>query len=251
MGNVGVYRFYRGELGEAERLFRRALEIARRLKDSRAVVDSVLSLGLIAFAHGDVEGEARQLAEGHRMLHEVGDMRVRAHFLAEVCLCRLRCGNREGAVDALRDGRDCVQEAGSTEVDGWLDYAEGELHRDGQDLERALACAARALEVLERCGARCDAAIVERQLGCLYRDMGPDWVDRAERHFNRSQATFESMGARVELGITLMEIANLWLLLEALEEGGECLERAADLFRQSGALARADEADRERTKRSR
>lgn len=243
--NVGGSLLCRGEVQEGRRVLGDNLSRAINLENWRGALDTLQSLALLEESAGQTGNAAKHFEEGRRLLPRISDSNQRAMFLAVYAVHCLSIGKRELATDAIRDCHETRSEIDGTEAHGWVRLAESEvLYQDGE-FESARKIAEKALKTFQSSGSRWAAALANRQLACVYREMGPDWVDRTERHFQLASEDLEAMGARLELGLTLLEEAQLWSQLEEIEEALYCLDESARLFRECGASERAKEAKRQ------
>ena len=92
----------------------------------------------------------------------------------------------------------------------------GDLAAARDELELSLAALAAAPRVLR---ARASCA-----LGTIYRDLGPDWADRVERHFEHAIKEFADMGALRDLALARTEYSHYWSLLGEDEAAASLLE---------------------------
>ena len=76
---------------------------------------------------------------------------------------------------------------------------------------------------------------VERVLGAGFRDLGPEWADRTEKHFDEAIRILDGIGARHELALALAEYGAYWHLLGEPEEARSHLKRAEALLTEVGA----------------
>ncbi|MBI4583699.1 MAG: tetratricopeptide repeat protein [Planctomycetes bacterium] len=243
-GNVGAFKFYQGDFAGAEAIFHQNLQLSQKLGDPRAIADACQSLGRLDNARGDPEVGERCLSEGLKVLLEVNDTALQASYLAEVARARFLAGNLPGAREFLAKSWQAAREVEGREIHGWLHCVESELLLAAGELDPAAEAARRAVEALDRFGPRFDASIAHRQLARCYRELGPDWVDQAEKHFEAAKQSFEAMGARFELGLAHFEEALLWEQLEEGDAACACLEKAVTLFQHCGASKRAEEAEK-------
>ena len=79
-------------------------------------------------------------------------------------------------------------------------------------------------------GNRLERARFSREVGILFRELGPDEADRTEKHLGRAVSEFEAMGCPVEAAESLGEFGAYWSLLEEEEIAGEHFERGLALL---------------------
>lgn len=244
-GNIGSFKYFQGDLNSAAKIFQENLDIAQRISYVPAIPDALYCLGRLENARGHPEIAEKNLLEGIRNLPESKADDLRALYCAELALSRLYLKNREGASDALNDGREHAREVEDPSVLGMLYLVEAEYHLEFEDLDSSLDAAHKAVEILDKSGWKFDAALAHRLLARVYREMGPDWVDQTENYFKKAHKCFEEMNSQFELGRTFFEEAKLWQLLEEMEETERCLREALRLFEKSGAPCLVEEVERE------
>jgi tetratricopeptide (TPR) repeat protein len=236
-GNLGSFLYYRGELGAARRIFVENLERARRLRHGRGLADALHSLGRLENAVLEPGAAAIHLGEGLDLLQRSADAEIRALTFGELALSRLGLGDAADARKALEQAWESCRDARGPELAGKLHDVASIVSLAEDDVERALDASLRAVEMLDGPGWRFDAAAAHRQLGRVFRQAGPDWVDKAERHFGSARAAFEALENRFELAKTHLEEAELWMLLEEPGEAEPLLCRARETFAACGAEA--------------
>ncbi len=233
-GNLGAFHFMQGDYRAARESFQETCALARRIGDRRSLADAHHCLGRLESTRGEPAEADRHLREAWRSAMDEEDRELRAGVLAARAAARLALGDREGADDAVSQGLEELSAGGTGEARAALLTVASHAELVRGEPKRAAQRAQEALDLIERTGTRFETALVHRQLGRAYGAMGLDWVDKAEKHLGAALRIQEELGARVEAAITLMEIGDLWALLE---EVGEALRR----YRQAElALADAD-----------
>lgn len=113
------------------------------------------------------------------------------------------------------------------------------LHRRGK-LDDACALGRELLERLPPSFERLSAALVHRELGTVYRDLGPDQADRTERHLAQSIEEFEAMECPHEAAEALRRFAEYWRFVEEPESADLCEHRAKELLARAFARPEND-----------
>jgi hypothetical protein len=70
---------------------------------------------------------------------------------------------------------------------------------------------------------------LELEIGTVFRELGPKWADRTEKHLERAVAAFEAMGCPVDTAEALGELAVYWRLLGEDDLAAEYLRRGEAL----------------------
>jgi LuxR family maltose regulon positive regulatory protein len=119
----------RGELREAERLAREALEVARtrRLEEHPSTEQAHVALGAVLHARGELDAAEEQFERAASLARRGGDRAEHAHVL--VWLARVRARQRDiaGAHAALDRARDLVPGLGVSCLKQLVDLLEQEL----------------------------------------------------------------------------------------------------------------------------
>ena len=226
----GVLARQQGDYHVAESLFRASVALARELKDSAAIAESLYWLGSIQFFTGN-ELDARALAEEsltlYRQLGNRGDTRRPLGILANLALTS---GNYEQAIALHKDRLLCAREAGDTLAVAGIQCYLGELAGEQGQHDRAtrlLDASYRTYEEFEHpegmARALADQAWVARARGNS---------SRAKQQFRRSLVLFQKLGATWGIADCLVGMARL-------AKDGAQFDIAARLFGSAAMLPQA------------
>ncbi|MGH8496347.1 MAG: protein kinase domain-containing protein [Gammaproteobacteria bacterium] len=101
-----------GRIGEAEREYRRAVELRRQAGDERGVAASLANLASIQRLQGDDEAARAGLEEALLTLERIGDKRATANLHNEIGYFEEQKGNYRAALDEYRDALRIRRELG-------------------------------------------------------------------------------------------------------------------------------------------
>lgn len=243
--NLGAFELYQGNLEQAATRLTRTLDLARHLSNPRAELDTLTALALLAQTWGDEEKAREYLEAGDAVLERIRDPDYRAVFQSEKSLFQLRSGDAGRAREIFDRAWEELADKEPTEARGLLLLARAELEHRQDDLEAARDSAEEAAAIFRQTGPGIQRAIADRVLARIYRDLGPDWADRAEHHFDAALVVFEKMGTPLELAETLVEIARFWSYLGEPEEALGHLEEAFKIFRQHDVDHRIEQLEQD------
>ncbi|HLU50036.1 MAG TPA: hypothetical protein VK116_18180, partial [Planctomycetota bacterium] len=129
-----------------------------------------------------------------------------------------------------------------------LELARLRYHVRRGDLDLACEIGRDLLANVPPSAERLARALVHRELGTVYRDLGPDHADRTERHLERAIEDFELMGCPHEVADTLRRYAQYFLLLGEDQLARDCEDRAgAAVSRAEGRAAIIELSRKERS----
>jgi tetratricopeptide (TPR) repeat protein len=231
---LGRVAHRRGDLDEAERLYRRALEISDRLDDHPGIASGYHQLGILAQTRGDLD-EAERL---YRRALEISERRDDESRLATTYH---QLGVLAHARGDLDEAERLYRQALST--DQWLGYQSGVAagyHQLGllaharKDLGEAHRLYNQALEINERLGDLSSTAASYHQLGVLAYGSGD--FDEAQRLCQLALEINERLGDVPRIATGYRQLARL------AEERGDSgradhfHSRALELEQRLGAL---------------
>jgi tetratricopeptide (TPR) repeat protein len=276
LNNIAQVFSYRGEFRAARASTERALRIFEEIGDPKGLVIARANLGELSHSLGELHTARRLLNESleqadrcgmHRLLemglHYLGSLEtdcgnyaeaeplllkclrtlppqpseLRAMTLGALAAVRIRLEEFELAEDALREAMHTASELRLREKLGILVGYEVRFHVERGCPERAIESAATLRgEGRPRMEAMA-GAVLSREIGRAYRELGPEWADQTEKHLSAALSEFERMESPHNLAETQAELAVYWRLLG--EEAG-----AEDLFRAAQRNLRSVQAPR-------
>ncbi len=175
----------RGELDAAAAAYREA---------SRHGHDPVPGFALLRLAQGDVPAAARAAT---RMLDEHGVAPATAALVAAAVEVRLASGDTAAARELSDELASFAEATGSEMLAAWAAYARGTVSLASGDPTAAIAALRAASTAWRALHVPHEVARTRVQLGLAYRATGDD--DAADFELDGARATFESLGAVVDL----------------------------------------------------
>ena len=215
---IGVHRFFaRGDAAGARSALEESLAIARRLRDVEAEGRSVLELGGIELASGNVDLALARFEEGLAIARELGSPYLEFELLSERGRGRLLSGDRDGAIADLRRSAAIVNDfrARVTSDESKVALVD---RRQGvfRDLAMALLAADRPIEALEAAEsgrARAFADVLHSRL------VRPKPADRGVLDDLRAEAARPGAGAPIAAGGSRAGVSSA--LLDRLRQQNE------------------------------
>jgi ATP/maltotriose-dependent transcriptional regulator MalT len=209
---LGLAHYQRGELHRLRGELDAAADAYRDA--SRYGHDPVPGFALLRLAQGDLDGAVRA---AKRMLDEQGAGAPRSALLAAAVEVRLGNGDTTAARD-LADELASIAEATGTEMlAACAGYAHGTVLLASGDATSAIAALRAACRAWRDLQAPYEVARASFQLGLAYRATGD--TDAAQLELHGARATFESLGAAVDLArIESLASAKPGLLTERERE---------------------------------
>jgi ATP/maltotriose-dependent transcriptional regulator MalT len=175
----------RGDLDAAAHAYRDA---------SRYGHDPVPGFALLRLAQGDVDGAVRA---AKRMLDEHGTGPARSGLLAAAVEVQLATGDTAAGRELVGELASLAEATGTEMVAAWAAYARGIVLFASGDATSAIAALRAACKAWRDLHAPYEVARTRFQLGLAYRATGDG--DAADLELDGARATFESLGATVDL----------------------------------------------------
>ncbi|MEM7231643.1 MAG: protein kinase [Planctomycetota bacterium] len=270
LNNLARIEFDRGQVSASNDSTEDALKNFSLLGDTKGILIALCNLAECAVVLGRFDQASERLAEARKLAERAGARRIVEAAEAQRARMDLIHGEAAVAEQRLRTLRDdlpghdlsrstiaCLCEALLAQSrmedvndylhDGEEDDAEWTLVRmRWHSLRRDPEIARMVGEDYLRSDNRCDLysrARVERELGCVFRELGPDWADRTERYLENSRRAFEEIRSPHESAESIAEIAVYWHLQGESEIAAEALSESQALFRTVGLEGRANQLE--------
>jgi ATP/maltotriose-dependent transcriptional regulator MalT len=189
---LGLAHYQRGELHRLRGELDAAAEAYREA--SRCGHDPVPGFALLRLAEGDVDGAVRAV---RRMLDEHGVGPARSGLLAAAVEARLAAGDTAEAGELAEELGELAAAMGTEMVSAFAEHARGTVLLASGDVPAAIAALRAACKTWRDLQMPYEVARTRFQLGVAYRAVGDD--DAAELELDGARATFQSLGAAVEL----------------------------------------------------
>lgn len=238
--NLGELAHVRSEFAKALEIFLENLSLAEKLRHERLWGTNLLAIAELELDRGNYE-EALARAQRSLASAEDGPKELRARALGTVAAASAALGNLEAASDALRDAFEVASETEVREHAGVLAALRIRLSLERGDADEALASAREILARIEKTSDRYTEARVHREVGRLYRELGPDWADLTEKHLGAALRSFDAMGSRHQSALTRAELAVYWRLVGEEDEASRLFRSAEEELAALGLARRVAE----------
>lgn len=205
-GNLALHR---GDLVQAEELYRRGLDLRERIGDQQGSAYSWNNVGRVAFRRGDLTRAEECFQRALDVNERIGDQQASAggwHNLGAAARDR---GDLARAEECHQRCLEISDRIGDTKLQEHSWHSLGIVAHDRGDLARADDCFQRSLTISDRIGDVYTSAHTWHQLGVVARDRGD--LDRADDWVDRSLTLFERLGdehGRADCWTTLGLIAG-------------------------------------------
>jgi tetratricopeptide (TPR) repeat protein len=192
MANLGVIYQTRGDLGEAERMYRKALEISEQLGRLEGVARAYGNLGVIYQTRGDLDGAERMLRKALEMNQQLGRLEGVASDYGNLGLIYQTRGDLDKAERMHRKALELNQKLGRLKGVA-IQYGNlGLIYETRGDLDEAEWMHRKALEINQKLGRLEGMAADYGNLGLIYQTRGD--LDEAERMHRKALDIEEKLG---------------------------------------------------------
>ena len=231
LGNIGIILSDRGDLEEALKHHREALEIFRELGNRQEIATQIDHIGYILQQRGDLEEALKHHREALEIFRELGNRQEIATQIGYIGYILQQRGGLEEALKHCREALEIHRELGNrrglaTQI-GHIGYI---LQQRG-GLEEALKHCREALEIHRELGNRRGLATQIGYIGYILQQRGD--LEEALKHYRKALEIFRELGdirgmaAQIGyIGIILRRSGNLD---EALKHHRESLSLSQEL----------------------
>jgi tetratricopeptide (TPR) repeat protein len=274
LSNLSRIHVHRGDLLDALDITQRALGIFAETADQKGVLISRCNLGEILTVLGRFEAARKTLSETVVLAQRSGSALLVESSRLNLARLELSAENLPAARLHLQQVVDQTRRSSSQTLRSQVHSALAEWEIESDNLDAALvawqeACSfARAAQqddrqaelagirvrilyaqgdfeagvregsaALHDAGPRAERyalARLHRALALCYRDLGPDWADRTEKHFTSALAAFQAMSCPHEEAETRLEAARYWRLVGEDEAAARLSREAEEAFSRLG-----------------
>lgn len=236
--NLGEGLRLTGRFAEARRLLEKNLADTKRNEKSGLLFPTLCNLGSLENDLGNYRAATEYFRECNRG-QPVGSYRIVA--LSGLAWSLLRLEDREGAEEALHDAEFTQEELTLRERLADITSVRMRMALEREDPEKAIEVGGEFLSsAAERCE-RIGRVSVQRDLGCAYRELGPDWADQTEKYLFGAHEEFQDIGSPQNVALTEFELAVYWSLLGEVEEAKHFFQLSEEGFDRLGAELRVKE----------
>ncbi len=213
---------------------RKALEAYRRTGDQSRMSTALLNLGAILTDLGDFEGALEAYGEALEICRRIGYTARLGVILCNLGEVETKRERPEAAKAHLEEGIALLEGIRNQEalIQAYLILSEAQLKRGA--LPEAWEILRKALDLANERGNDVLVGLAYRQFGWLYAQTGQH--DEAIAWLGRSANALQSAEAKLELGRTLLKLAQALALGGQTSTGLAAARRAKGLFTELGAL---------------
>jgi tetratricopeptide (TPR) repeat protein len=233
-GNLGVIYQTRGDLDEAERWLRKALEIFEKLGRLEDMAIQYGNLGLIYRTRGDLDEAERWLRKELEIEEKLGRLEGMANAYGNLGLIYRTRGDLDEAERWHRKSLEIEEKLGR--IEGMAsDYGNlGGIYRTRGDLGEAERLHRKALEINEKLGRLEGMANQYGNLGLIYRTRGD--LDEAERLHRKSLEIDEKLGRLEGMAIQYGNLGLIYRTRGDLDEAERLHRKSLEIFEKLGRL---------------
>jgi tetratricopeptide (TPR) repeat protein len=203
---AGLY-YQMGDLGQAERMFREAISVFRKIGDIEGVTVASSNLGDISLARGDLADAARALSDAVPGYNAMGDKDGVALTLNDLGEVARRRGNLEAALATYREARTTADEIDDKSAVAHILAGVGDVEKDRGDLGAARKSYEESLNLRRQTGEKQGIAETELALALLSLEEGhpgdaENVIRRCKEQFHQDHTADDELSA----GIALMDV---------------------------------------------
>jgi len=217
LGNIGLIYQAKGDLDQALKYHKEALEINKQIGRKEGEANQLGNIGLIYQDKGDLGQALRRFEEVLAMERELGRKWGEATALGNIGLIYQDKGDLNQALKYHQDALEIDKEIGSREGEasdlgniGLIYSARGRSASGGQakgDLNQALKYYQEALEINKQIGCKEGEANQLGNIGLIYKDKGD--LDQALKYLNEALKIFKEIDMQPQVEQTLRNIRNV------------------------------------------
>ncbi len=241
-GNLGLIYRTRGDLDRAEEMHRKALEIDEKLGLLEGMAADYGNLGLIYSTRGDLDLAEEMFCKGLEIDEELGRLDGMAGHYGNLGVVHKARGDLDRAEEMFGKGLEIDEKLGR--LDGMATHYGnlGVVYDTRGDHDRAEKMHRKALEVDERLGRLEGMANHYGNLGVIHKTRGD--LDRAEEMYRKAVEIDEKLGRLDGIAIGYGNLGNLRWERGDLAGAREYWTKALDLFSRVGMAREIEQTQR-------
>ena len=237
IGQLGILAQARGDYDEAERQYRRALDIFERLGDQASAATGYHNLGILAQRRGDYDEAERLYGRALDIRERLGDQAGMADSYGQLGRLANDRGDYDEAERQYRRALDIFKRLGDQAKIATVYHQLGFLADDRGDYDEAERQYRRALDIFERLGDQASAATGYHNLGILAHRRGDH--DEAERQYRRALDIRERLGDQAGMADSYHNLGILAQRRGDYDEAERQYRRSLDIAERLGDQAGA------------
>ncbi len=225
-----------GEYGEAEKIHRRALQIARQSNDKNEEATALSLLGVVEWYRGNHSKALEYYSQSLTIASEIGDRAGEGRTLNNIAVVYSAQGNYGKALTYYTNSLQRARELGDRRAEGNALSNMGNIHYLQGDYSRAMDDYTQTLKMFQELGDRRGEGMTFNSLGSVYRSHGD--YERALEYYTKSLRVKQDLGDPRGEAFTLNDIGTVYDAQgnygKALEYYMQSLGIAQDLGDQDG-----------------
>jgi tetratricopeptide (TPR) repeat protein len=229
---LGILAYLSGDYAEAERQYRRSLDIKERLGDQTGTASTYHQLGMLAQDRGDYAEAERQYRRSLDITKRLGDQNGMANNHGELGNLAYLRGDYAEAEHQYQSALEIFERLGGRVGTANVYHQLGMLAQRREDYAEAERQYRRSLDIQERLGDQAGMAKSYHQLGILAYRSG-DYAE-AERQYRRSLDIKERLGDQAGMANTYGQLGMLTQDREDYAEAERQYQSAREIFEQLG-----------------
>ncbi len=231
-GNLGLLHKTRGDLDEAERMYKQALEINEALGRKEGMASNYGNLGNLYRTRGELDAAEKMYKQSLEIEEALGRKEGMASDYCNLGLLYKTRGELDDAERMYKKAMEINEALGRAEGMA-LDYGNlGNLYRTRGELKAAERMFEQALEINEALGRKEGMANQYGNLGNLYQSRGE--LDDAERMYKQSLEIDEALGRKEGLADNYGDLGTLYETRGELDEAERMYKQSLDIEKLLG-----------------
>jgi DNA-binding SARP family transcriptional activator len=234
---LGSAYLHLGNYSQAIQHFQQSLALRKAIGDTQGVATLYNNLGVVHYFQGDYDQARPYYEKSFAIKKEIGDIYGLAISATNLGLVQMRLGQFERALENLRTAVDICKDIEATWLLPEAYRILAETYLALEDVGQAERHSQLALDAAQASNSPVLTGVAHRTLGKVAAHGRHDW-DEAACQFQQSVSIFESLGNAHELGKTCYAYGVVLAAQGQRAEARTQLERAVEIFNQSGATGR-------------
>lgn len=222
---LGLSFYYKQELAEAEKYYRRSMELARAHDYERSLPESVNNLGLVFFSWHKYDSAMVYFQEALRLKRKMNKTKSIPSSLSNIGAVAVKMGLLEEALGYYRESLSLEQEERGRA--GSYNNISNVFDELGQ-YDSAVIYLKKALEIYERNDNKREKAKVYYNLGHNY-FKNLDLPELAVKYYEQAAVLFKELGLYNEAHEVYTSLGEVFLALELPGNSGKYLDSAAQI----------------------
>lgn len=197
-----------GEYGDAEKIYGRALQIARQSNDKNEEAAALSLLGVVEWYRGNHSKALEYYSQSLTIASEIGDRAGEGRTLNNIAVVFSAQGNYGKALDYYTNSLQRARELGDRRAEGNAISNIGNIHYLQGDYSRAMDDYTQTLKMFQELGDRRGEGMTLNSLGSVYRSHGD--YERALEYYTKSLRVKQDLGDPRGEGFTLNDIGTVY-----------------------------------------